>query len=494
MQNNQDAEADLATLNSPWSRRDFLRTGGIAAIALAQTGGWAQSREESDAGSEFAAFDREIQKFMSVRNIPGGALAVVKDGRLVYTRGYGWADRENKVPVKPTSLFRIASISKPFTAVAVLKLIEKKKLRLDAPVWGALDLLSWVPAGKIPDERWKRITVRHLLQHTGGWDRDKSVDPMFRSREIATSFGVPSPPDPRVIIRYMLGKPVDFDPGTRYAYSNFGYCVLGRLIEAIAGMSYPTFVQKTVLAPIGIRQMHIGASLADKRVAGEVLYYTSHEESAGSVFDNSPSFSSPSGARKGRNTSNPPPAPPREGSNRAGASPQVSTREEKGVGSTPATNRTKVEVPWPYGGFCLESMDAHGGWIASAVDLARFAAALHDAQHSPLLSPESIHKMHLPPEPPAWRNDDDSLKDYYYGCGWLVRPVGNEGRANYWHNGSLPGTSTLLVRRHDGVSWAVLFNQRSDDKKLPDSEIDPALHRAANAVSEWPKHNLFRQY
>ena len=139
-------------------------------------------------------------------------------------------------------------------------------------------------------------------------------------------------------------------------------------------------------------------------------------------------------------------------------------------------------------------MDAHGGWIASAVDLARFAAALHDAEHSPLLNPQTIQTMHLPPEPPVSRNDDGSLKDHYYGCGWLVRPVGKDGRANYWHTGSLPGTYTLLVRRHDGVSWVILFNQRSDDKKLPDSEIDAALHRAANAVTEWPKYDLFRQY
>jgi N-acyl-D-amino-acid deacylase len=139
-------------------------------------------------------------------------------------------------------------------------------------------------------------------------------------------------------------------------------------------------------------------------------------------------------------------------------------------------------------------MDAHGGWIASAVDLARFAAALHDDEHSPLLTPQTIRTMHLPPDPPVSRNDDGSLKDFYYGCGWLVRPLGKPAKANYWHTGSLPGTYTLLVQRHDGVSWAILFNQRSDDKKLPDSEIDPALHRAANAVTDWPKHDVFQQY
>ena len=70
--------------------------------------------------------------------------------------------------------------------------------------------------------------------------------------------------------------------------------------------------------------------------------------------------------------------------------------------------------------------------------------------------------------------------------------MGKAGRANYWHNGSLPGTSSLLVRRSDGLSWAALFNQRSEDEKLPDSEIDGALHRAADAVKEWPKVDLFQ--
>ena len=379
---------------------------------------------------------------MSARHVPGGALAVVKDRRLVYRRGYGWADRENKAPVTPASLFRIASISKPFTAVAALKLVEERKLDLNARVF---DLLT-SGAGAlrtqdgIADERWKQITVRHLLQHTGGWDRDRRFDPMFRPREIAKALDIAGPPGPRDIIRYMLSRPLEFDPGARYAYSNFGYCVLGRLIENVAGTNYESFVREKVLEPIGIKRMRLGASLAEKRAEGEARYYTPRDETADSVF---------------------------------------------GIGPG--------KVPWPYGGFCLESMDAHGGWIASAVDLARFAAALHDPQHCPLLKPETIRIMQAPPEPPVWRNSDGSLKDHYYGCGWLVRPVGQEGKANYWHTGSLPGTYTLLVRRHDGVSWAILFNQRSDDEKLADSEIDPALHRAANAVNEWPRFDLFRQ-
>src|SRR5882724_2012814 len=150
------------------SRRQFLRRAGtIGLVALTKSSAWTAAPGTGSSFSPFVAFDREIQEFMSARNVPGGALAVLKDARLVYTRGYGWADRENKSPVKPTSLFRIASISKPFTAVAVLKLVEEQKLELDAPVWDLLDLASWVPGGKNSDERWKQISVRHLLNHTG---------------------------------------------------------------------------------------------------------------------------------------------------------------------------------------------------------------------------------------------------------------------------------------------------------------------------------------
>ena len=152
------------------------------------------------------------------------------------------------------------------------------------------------------------------------------------------------------------------------------------------------------------------------------------------------------------------------------------------------------KVPWPYGGFNLEAMDAHGGWLASAVDLARFAAALRDAAKCPLLKAETWRELHAAPPAPVSRQPDGSLQATFYACGWSTRPVGHPLRgANYWHTGSLPGTYTLLVRRWDGLAWAALFNQRSKDRKL-DGEIDPALHRAADAVKEWPKEDFFARF
>jgi len=430
-------------LNPRVNRRQFL---GATVVASA---GFLQACASTPAAGArtnpvAAPFDREIEAFMKARNIPGGALAVVKDRRLVYARGYWWADREKRLAATPRSLFRIASVSKPITAVGVLRLVEDRRLNLDAKAFDLLpERFGPLPSAH-PDPRLQQITVRQLLHHTGGWDRDKSFDPMFRPRLIARTVGSPAPADPEAVIRYMRGQPLDFDPGTRYAYSNFGYCVLGRIIERVTGQPYADFIQKSVLHRCGIKDMRIGASLEAGQSPGEVRYYVPSDEKTEPVF------------------------------------PGVTGK-----------------VTWPYGGFHLEAMDAHGAWIASAVDLARFAAALHDPASCPLLKKASFEILNEPPAPPASREANGQLAASYYGCGWMVRPIERDSKrvgANAWHSGSLPGTATLLVRRWDGLSWAVLFNQRSEDNKLPDSAIDPALHRAAADVHEWPAHDLFNEF
>jgi len=150
----------------------------------------------------FKSFDDAVTKFMLKYEIPGGALAVTSGGKMIYARGYGWADVEENLPATPASLFRIASISKPITAVAVMTLVQDGKLKLDDH---ALHVLNLKPlTGAKEDPRLVKITVRQLLQHTGGWDRDKSGDPMFKSVEIAKVAGMQPPADQRAIIRYML--------------------------------------------------------------------------------------------------------------------------------------------------------------------------------------------------------------------------------------------------------------------------------------------------
>lgn len=309
---------------NPLSRRRALRLLAVTAVAPAFT------RAAAPAPSALPSFDHEMQLFMTERAIPGGALAIVKDRHLIYARGYGRADRDHPAPVTATSRFRIASLSKPVTAAAVFKLIEDKKLALDDRAFTRLPLKSLLPADATPDERLARITLRQLLQHTAGWDRDKTYDPMFRTKQIATELGLAPPAGPRDIIRHHLGKPLDFDPGTRYAYSNFGYCLLGRIIEEISGETYEAFTRRAVLAPAGTRQMQLGKSPATARATDEVRYHTPDNAMGENLF-------APDGPK----------------------------------------------VPWPDGGFALESMDANGGWIASVIDLARFVAALDPAAPRP---------------------------------------------------------------------------------------------------------------
>jgi N-acyl-D-amino-acid deacylase len=370
---------------------------------------------------------------MRKRNVPGGALAVMKDGRLVYARGYGWACIESHIPVQPTSRFRIASISKTLTSAAVMTLVQQGKLSLDDSAF-QLTGLQPLPGATVDPRLW-RITIRQLLHHTGGFDRDKSFDPMFHPGLPISQIGFADSADQNTIIQHMIGRPLDFDPGTRYAYSNFGFCVLGRIIEHVSGQSYETYVRQHVLEPLGLTHMRLGRTRFPDAAPGEVCYYQPNQPWTPSIF------------------------------------PQDAGQS----------------VPFPYGGFNLEAMDSHGGWLASAVDLVRFATHVDDPR---FLQPAFDKELYARPAPPVGVEKDGKLSDWYYGLGWCVRPGGTDGKANYWHDGSLPGTYSLLVRRWDGLTWAVVFNQRSEGAMPSDDEIDSALHKAADAVKKWPDGEL----
>ncbi len=383
------------------------------------------------------AFDAKIVALMKRENIPGGALAIVENGRLIYARGYGYADRDKKIPVLPTSLFRLASVSKPITAVAVMSVVQdpRYRLSLDTKVFPLLGLKPFLKPGRQMDARLNDITVRHLLEHAGGWDRDKSGDIMFKHFQVAQEMKIASPPDHTSLIRWALGQPLDFEPGARHAYSNFGYCVLGRVIEKATGLPYETYVQKHVFAPMGITQMQVGKGRQTERAQGEVCYYDRKNRTARSVF----------------------------------------------------TGEGDVSLPYAFAS--PQTMDAHGGWIASVVEMARFAAYLDmaaTARRPSLLRPESLADLYARPPAPLGREPNGSLSAAYYALGWMVRPVGQNGQANYWHGGGMPGTSTILVRLAGGRSWVLLFNQGTD------ADIDSLLHQAAAEVTRWPTNNLFR--
>jgi N-acyl-D-amino-acid deacylase len=306
-----------------------------------------------------------------------------------------------------------------------------------------LDHLKYRPhlePGASVDPRWKQVTILQLLRHTGGWDRDKSFDPIGIPLKIAKSLGIKPPVRPEHIVRYMMGQPLDFDPGQRYAYSNLGYLLLGRVIEAVSGRLYEDCVRKEVLAPLGIKMARLGKALAEDRAGGEVCYYDPMKRTG-------PALVGPHAGEK---------------------------------------------VPLPYGAENFEAFEAHGGWIASAPDLVRFAAAFDDPSRCPILKAKSLETMWARPEGMAGHTKRGKPRLTYYGCGWDVVPVDAKGHVNTWHSGYIAGSEALLVRRWDGLDWAVLFNADGGDKWLA-LDIDPLVHKAADKVKEWPEKDLFEK-
>jgi CubicO group peptidase (beta-lactamase class C family) len=371
---------------------------------------------------ELSVVDVEVSQFMQKWNLPGGSVAVIKDGRLIYARGFGEAEKSN--PVMPDHLFRIASLSKPVTAMAVMKLVEDGLLRPDALVFGEQGILNIPEYSAIKDDRVKLITVRHLLEHTAGWNREVNPigDPMFNSIKIAREMHVEAPANSPAIIQYMLSQPLDFEPGAQFSYSNIGYSIIGRVIERVTGLPYEDYVYQHILQPLNISDMRLGKN----------LYQAKHEK-------------------------------------------EVSYNDIASRGLVSSVYEGQERVPFPYGGFNIEAMDAHGGWIASATDLAKLMVAADGFSTKPdLLQASTIQMMATP------------SKQYSgYAMGWFVNNAGN-----WWHTGSLAGSSALMARLQDGYSWVVLFNGNPQTHAYF-SALDQLMGSALRKVHMWPAHDLF---
>lgn len=216
--------------------------------------------------------DNHVESFMKRWKIKGMSVAVTKNEELVYAKGFGFADLEQGVEVKPGHLFRIASVSKLITAAAILKLQEEGRISLDDYVFGPHGILDTTLFPDYLDARYEEIRVRHLLNHTAGWSR-RSGDPMFSSLVIARKMKVPPPAELDQVISYSLSRRLTYQPGTRYSYSNLGYAILGRIIEVRSGIPYEDFVIMNILKPAGIHDMHLGRSTYHERFPNEVAYY-----------------------------------------------------------------------------------------------------------------------------------------------------------------------------------------------------------------------------
>ena len=278
---------------------------------------------ETDLCPNFEHFDSIMSQFMSTRNINAGALGVMKNGRIVYEKSFGWKDQGQQTTLPQNVMMRLASITKPITGAAIRKLENEKLLKLDDYVFDLGQpeggILSLAPFGSLGDTLLAQVTVRHLLRHRGGWDRDVAGDLAFREIHIAEAMEVSSPPGRVNTARYVLGQPLQFQPDSERAYSNIGYLMLGLVVEEVSGVDYLAYALDKVFDPIGVTRGELiqGRSFPEYQSSREP-WYDSNTMSR-NVFD-------PSGPR----------------------------------------------VKTPYGGWDLESMVSFGGLVASTRAILEF--------------------------------------------------------------------------------------------------------------------------
>ena len=199
---------------------------------------FADPKRQQKLATAFPEVDRLFRDFAVRAHVPGIAYGIVIDGALVHSGAAGFRDVRTKAPADVDSVFRIASMTKSFTAMAILKLRDEGKLALDDPAD------TYVPELKAlvyPTQDSPRITIRHLLTHSEGFPEDNP----WGDRQLAVS-------DDRMSEMMREGIPFSNAPGVAYEYSNYGYAILGRIVARVAGIPYRQYVAANILQPLGM--------------------------------------------------------------------------------------------------------------------------------------------------------------------------------------------------------------------------------------------------
>lgn len=367
--------------------------------------------------------EKQVEQFRKFYSLHGVALAVVKDEKLVYAKGFGAADSAG-TPVEAGDLFRVASVSKLLTAVGIMKLVEEHKLSLEDKVFGPEGIIRDSVFNQVKDKRLYQITVRNLLAHAGGWTQ-RYGDPAFNSIIVAESVGDSLPATIQSYYKYIAARRLSFTPGTQSAYSNMGYMFLGEVISTVSGKSYESFLREDVLEPIGIVDMHIGNSYKQNRLANEVCYY--------------------------------------QASNAA---------------QIPEYNGSGKMVDKVNGGNPIELLGSAGGWICSVVELSRLVTYIDgNPEVKDILSENSIAEM--------------TNNTYAHGpLGWKTTLT----NGNWIRTGSMAGTSAMIKRQSDGITWVVISNTSSWKGSLLTNDINAMMARICLKVKDWPDQDLFNYY
>ena len=404
-----------------------IRAAGKAAAATPPHGGSQTSRGSGtpaakvdlpQLGLATPAFDQLMTDALKARHIPGGALAIVKDGKLVVARGYGLANVKTQEPVSVETRFSTASISKTITAAAVLRLVDQGKLSLDDPIYPLLGKPR--PLGRAAlDPQVEKITVRQLLLHAGGWNSKVHGDVLGQTKKIARLTGEKTPLSAETVTRYGLSRPLDYAPGSESHYSNFCYFLAKQVVERAARQSYETYVRQEVLRPIGITEMRL-EPLAPAYAAREARRYRSG------------------------------------GQELPGGHEQI---------AAPA-----------------------GCWLATVVDLARFAAAMNGTRDKSLLSAAARREMFAAPPPPLARRKSGS----HVGLGWDVVHGGSDG-LEYHKSGAAAGVRTYIEHCGKDIDWVLMLNSDGtpDDQSTAVARLVEQIRFAIDSTRQWPDRDLF---
>jgi CubicO group peptidase (beta-lactamase class C family) len=284
--------------------------------------------------------DKYIHNFMEYNGLNGVSVAIINDEKLVFAKGYGFAVKEDSINASPGNVYRLASVSKLITAVAIMKLVEEKKIKLTDKVFGEKGFFNEPKYLEIKDPQLNDISVLNLLDHSGGWTQ-RYGDPMFMPLQIAKLVGDTPPATFDTYMKFVTSRNLHFMPGTANSYSNMGYFFLGEIINRVTKLPFDQYIRNQVLFPLGIYDMQLANNLFEDKYPNEVKYYLPNRTAL-----------------------------------------------------IPSYNGDSLMVSKVYGGNDVRLLGAAGGWVASAAELARLMVAIdgfpkvHD-----ILSTESISKM-----------------------------------------------------------------------------------------------------
>lgn len=405
----------ISTKNAGFENISIPETESLVPIML--------TNEISDIPS-FQPLDSAFNQFVKNWRIVGASVAVMKDDKLLYAKGFGKPEYNSNETIQPFHQFRLASVSKLITATAIMKLVEEGALSLDAKVFGPGAILDGPAYNNAYDSRSYHITVEQLLRHTAGWSLLTFGDPMFKPVYIARELGIEGrPPTFEEISSYVLSYRLPYRPGSRYEYSNFGYCVLGKVVEAVSNMSYEDYIRYNIMLPNGIKNMSIGQNFLENRGPYEVKHYDNTRGNMREAFDGSGKL-----------------------------------------------------VPTTYGSTDIQTLAGAGGWVGSSTELLKLISLIDGFQDVPdILKQETILKMidtNVPGRSPiGWRRVYDDWT-------WM-------------RTGTLAGSSAIVMRQEDGISWVVLVNTSNWRSRRFHSTVKWIMSETLPKIESWPSRDLF---